>query len=101
DDQRVAAEAFEQLRGDGRGRAVGAIDREADALQPAGSRENGAKVVEIRIDGVRSVDGGRLPALRAPRRVGDDRLDFALDAFGELFPSAGEHLDAVVFERVV
>ena len=41
------------------------------------------------------------PALARPRRVGDDRFDLALDALGELLALAGEHLDAVVLERIV
>ena len=46
-------------------------------------------------------DRRRLAAARRPGRVGDDRLDLALDALGELLAAAGEHLDAVVFERIV
>ena len=34
-------------------------------------------------------------------RVGDDRLDVALERLGELLAAAGEHLDAVVLERIV
>ena len=60
-----------------------------------------AQVIEIRADEIGARHVRRLAVARLPRRVGDDRFDLALDPLGELLAAAGEHLDAVVLERIV
>ena len=49
----------------------------------------------------RAAPARRLAGAARSSAVGDDRLDLALDRLGELLAPAGEHLDAVVLERIV
>ena len=74
-------------------------------MQPrsgAGIRTDRAQVGEIALDQIRAAARRRRLAVGdVPRRVGDDRLDLALDALGELLAAPREHLDAVVLERIV
>ena len=58
-------------------------------------------MIEIRLDALRGRKRTRIAVSRAPAGVSNDRLDMPLDVFGELLPSSGEDLDAVVFEWVV
>ena len=58
-------------------------------------------MIEIGINEIHLRDRARLAAFRLPRIVGDDRLHLPLVALGELLAFAGEHLNAVVLERIV
>ena len=76
-----------------------AILKRAEALR-IGERREG--MLDVRVDHVRVCRPGRVRRpgdLPAP--VVDDVLDLALERLGELLAAAREHLDAVVFERIV
>ncbi len=66
-----------------------------------GVRKREARVREVRVDEFGVVDSAPRPSRAPPSRVGDDRLDLALERLGELLAPAREHLDAVVLERIV
>ena len=104
DDDGLEPQAREQRRRDGRRRAVRAVDRpsrEPRTVSRERFRKHRAQVIEIRADEIRLRNGAGWPSAGAPRRIGDDRLDLALDPLGELLAAARKHLDAVVLERIV
>ncbi len=86
----------------GRRRSVGAVDDDAQAVQPG--RNGGEQMVEVAL---RRVVGVADPADRGAGRTPDQRpgidggLDLGLDVVGQLLPAAGEQLDAVVRHRIV
>src|SRR5690606_12522219 len=101
DDDDVGPRLAQRERGDVAGRAVGAVDGDAQALQrPAGG---GHEVVDVGavggpgvlLDAAHAVPDGSLPA------GAQARLDGVLDGVLELVAAAGEELDAVVGHRVV
>src|SRR3954471_2931087 len=101
DDDRLETETREKLRRHGRGRAVGTIDRKDESLESSGLRKDGSQMIEV---GTGQIDRAHWPGLaaaRLPGGIGKDRFDGALIALGELLAFAREHLDAVVFERIV
>ena len=101
DHDRLEAEAVEQLRRDGRGRAVGAVDDDRERAGLGRLGKHRPQVIEVGVDQVGARHRAGLAGVRVPRRVGDDRLDLALDRLGELLALAGEHLDAVVLVGIV
>ena len=101
DDDGADPERLEQPGRDRRRGAVGAVDPQHQTAQAAGFRKHPAQMVEIGLDQVGAGNRRRLAVHHRPRRVGDDRFDFPLHPFGEFLAPAGEHLDAVVLERIV
>ena len=99
---RLEAQAAEQLRRHRRRRAVRAIDGQLEPQRAPALRETRrADDPDTRRRDRPAGDRWRVAALRRATTIGDDGLDLALDAFGELLAAPGEHLDAVVLERIV
>ena len=93
-------EAAEQLRRDSRRRTVGAVDGERESAERQ-SMQHRAEMLEVGADEILVRHVRRFTGFHRPRRIGDDRLDLALDPLGEFLAAAREHFDAVVLERIV
>ncbi len=100
-DDRVEPQSGQQLGGNDRRRAVRAVDGERHAAERSGVRKHAAQMLKVGVSRLTLTHTGGLSGHGSPRRVGDNRLHFALDAFGELLAPPGKHFDAVVLERIV
>ena len=103
DRDHIRARLLVRLGRDLRRRAVRAVHDDAQPLQPV--RGRGDQVVDVVLGTVDEVvhpadprAGRALPVRPGP---GDLRLDLVLDLVGELVPTGGEELDAVVRHGVV
>ena len=97
----VEAQLLEQPRRHRRRRAVRGVDGDPEAAEPLRLRQRQAGVRDVGVDDVSAFDRNVRGAADAPALVGDDRFDLALERFAELLAAPGEHLDAVVLERIV
>ena len=101
DDDRLDAEAREQPRRHRRRRAVRAVDGELERAERGDFGKHDAEVTEIRLDALHRRQWTRVADGRQPGLVRHDGFDVPLHLFGELLACAREHLDAVVFERIM
>ena len=101
DGRDVEAELAEDARRHGRRGAVGTIDTDPRAPQPACVSHDRFEMGHIPIHEALAGDRIGLALRHGPRGIRHNRLDVALEIVGELFTGAGKDLDAVVFERIV
>ena len=99
--QRFEAQIAEQPGRHRRRGAVGAIDHQLESTGHGHAGEHHLQMTEIGRDEVGALDRHGITAGGLPAAVGDDLFDPALDGLRELFTASREHLDAVVFERIV
>ena len=97
----VVTEFSKDPRCDRRRRSMRSVDRQLESAKASWIGEREQRVRNIGVGYIRRRDRFVRAALDSPARVSHDRFDFAFDCLGKLFTAPGEHLDAVVFERIV
>ena len=86
------------------GRAVGAIDHHAQAVEAEVARQRALGEFDVAVvDAVDAAGAAEARALRQPlvERLGEQLLDLLFDVVGQLEALRAEQLDAVVLEQVV
>ncbi len=96
----LGAGAAQRLGADVRRGTVGAVDDDAQTVEPV--RQRGEQVLDVHLGALGVVgDATDARAGRAGPLLAQARLDRVLDVVGQLVTAAGEELDAVVGHRVV
>ncbi len=104
DRDHLRAKLPQRFRGHLVGRAIGAIDDDAQAFDREMARQGPLGELDVArmhaLDALGAADGRRLGEAAAQIAV-DQRLDLALDRIRQLVPIGAEQLDAVILVRIV